>query len=63
MRLLTYVVAMDATIEKSCPKNMRNKPPKFSGPNSKDKAHDKAMTLSSGKSLDLYKANALFCEE
>jgi hypothetical protein len=58
-RLLTYAVAMDATIEQSCPKEMRKNPPKFSGPIRKDKARGKAMTLSNGKSLDFYKANAL----
>ena len=50
---------MDATIEQSCPKEMRKNPPKFSGPIRKDKARGKAMTLSNGKSLDFYKANAL----
>jgi hypothetical protein len=50
---------MDATIEQSCPKEMRKNPPKFSGPLCKDKARGKAMTLSNGKSLDFYNANAL----
>ena len=58
-RLLTYAVAMDATIEQSCPKEMRKNSPKFSGPIRKDKACGKAMTLSNGKSLDFYKVNAL----
>jgi hypothetical protein len=58
-RLLTYAVAMDGTIEQSCPKEMRKNPPKFNGPIRKDKARGKAMTLSNGKSLDFYKANAL----
>ena len=61
-RLLTYTVVMDATIEQSCPKKMWNNPPKFSGPIHKDKARGKAMTLSHGKSLDFYKANALRCD-
>jgi hypothetical protein len=53
---------MDATIEQSCPKEMRKNPPKLSGPIRKDKARGKAMTLSNGKLLDFYKANALRCE-
>ena len=50
---------MDATIEQSCPKKMRKNRPKCSGPIRKDKERGKAMTLSNGKSLDFYKANAL----
>ena len=62
-RLLTNAVAMDATIEQSCPKEMRKNPPQFSGPIGKDKARGKAMTLSNRKSLDFHKANALRREE
>jgi hypothetical protein len=44
--LLTYVIAVDATIEQICPKNMRKIPPYFNGPIRKDKARGKAITLS-----------------
>lgn len=41
---------------------MHKNPPKFSGFVQIDKAWAKAMTLSNGKSLDFYKANALLHE-
>ena len=54
---------MDTTIEQSSPKEMWKMPPKFNGPIRKDKARGKAMTLSNGKSLDYYNANAFHYEE
>ena len=56
------MVAIDATIEQSCPKEMRNILPKSSGPIHKDKACGKATTLSNGISLDFLKANAFHCK-
>ena len=52
---------MNAIIEQLCPKEMRKIPPNL-GVLSARMARAKAMTLSNGKSLDFYKANAL-CRE